>query len=314
MHGRGELVAGDSSLAPTTRGTAQDITERKEAEDRLGEAQRIAQVGNWEWNVATDTITWSDELYRIFRLDPRTDLPSSAALREFVHPDDRAQVEALAARARETGEAYIHQYRIVLRDGATRWIEGRGVATVGEHGLSMRGTVQDITEDKVAEERLVEAEERYRTLVEQLPLGTYIRPLDMSRPNIYASPQVEPMLGYPAEEWMTNPDLLATIVHPDDRERVLSERRTSGRPGHRFATSTGTSGPTGASSGSRTRRTSSATTPVSRSACRATSSTSRSASSQRRSGIGCVKSSTMPRSSRRSGGSPEASPTTSTTC
>jgi PAS domain S-box-containing protein len=55
----------------------------------------------------------------------------------------------------------------------------------------------------------------------------------MSRPNVYASPQVEPMLGYPAEEWMTNPELLATIVHPDDRERVLSEAshlRSTGEP------------------------------------------------------------------------------------
>ena len=235
MHGRGELVGGDSSSPPVTRGTAQDVTERKKAEERLAEAQRIAQVGNWEWHVATDTITWSDELYRIFGLDPRADLPSRATLAEFVHPDDRARVEALAARVRETGEAYTHQYRIVLRNGTTRWIEGRGVATVGVHGLSMRGTVQDVTEGKAAKERLVEAEERYRTLVEQLPLGTYIRPLDMSRPNIYASPQVEPMLGYPAEEWMTNPGLLATIVHPGDRERVLSQAadvRGTGAPLH----------------------------------------------------------------------------------
>ncbi len=235
VHGRGELVGGDSSSPPVTRGTAQDVTERKKAEERLAEAQRIAQVGNWEWHVATDTITWSDELYRIFGLDPRADLPSRATLAEFVHPDDRARVEALAARVRETGEAYTHQYRIVLRNGTTRWIEGRGVATVGVHGLSMRGTVQDVTEGKAAKERLVEAEERYRTLVEQLPLGTYIRPLDMSRPNIYASPQVEPMLGYPAEEWMTNPGLLATIVHPGDRERVLSQAadvRGTGAPLH----------------------------------------------------------------------------------
>jgi PAS domain S-box-containing protein len=88
-----------------------------------------------------------------------------------------------------------------------------------------RGTAQDVTEDKIAEARLADAEQRYRTLVEQLPLGTYIRPLDMALPNIYASPQVEPMLGYPAEDWMNDPDMLAAIVHPDDRERVLSEAK-----------------------------------------------------------------------------------------
>jgi len=208
----------------------QDITDRKRAgeelarsEMRLADAQRIAQIGNWDLDVADDTVTWSDELYRIFDLDPGTETPSVVALLERIHPEDGERVEQLGARVRETGEAYTHQYRIVLRDGTTRWVEGRGVSSFEDGGMSMRGTVQDITEHKSADEKLAEAEERYRTLVEQLPLGTYVRPLDMREPNIYASPQVEPMLGYPAEDWMTNPDLLASIVHPDDRGRVLSQ-------------------------------------------------------------------------------------------
>ena len=93
--------------------------------------------------------------------------------------------------------------------------------------------IQGIAERKAAEEQLRQAADRYRTLVEQLPLCTYVRPVDMSLPNVYVSPQVEPMLGYPAEEWLTNPDLLATIVHPDDRDRVLAAAayvRETGEP------------------------------------------------------------------------------------
>src|SRR5205814_2222198 len=142
---------------------------------------------------------------------------------ECIHPDDRPAFDRVVGHARETGEPYLHEYRIVLRDGSVRWVEGRGEVASGANGpVSMWGTAQDITRDKEAEGKLADAARRYRTLVEQLPLGTYIRPLDMSLPNIYASPQVEPMLGYPAEAWLSDPGLLAKIVHPDDRERVLS--------------------------------------------------------------------------------------------
>ena len=92
---------------------------------------------------------------------------------------------------------------------------------------------QDIDARKRADERFVAAERRYRTLVEQLPLCMYIRPLDLTQPNIYVSPQVEAMLGYPASAWLTDPNLLEHIVHPDDRERVLGEAarvRRGGRP------------------------------------------------------------------------------------
>jgi PAS domain S-box-containing protein len=232
IHGRGELVPGNGIGPATTRGTAQDITERKDVEERLAEAQRIAQIGNWAWREDPETLTWSEELYRILDFD-LGDEPSLEKLRQRVHPHDREAFDRVVAEARERNEDYQHQYRIVLRDGTIRWIEGRGVAIAGLTGYSMHGTAQDITEDKATEERLVEAEERYRTLVEQLPLGTYIRPLDMAKPNIYASPQVEPMLGYPAEAWMTDPELLASIVHPDDRDRVLAEAvhvRGTGEP------------------------------------------------------------------------------------
>jgi PAS domain S-box-containing protein len=96
-----------------------------------------------------------------------------------------------------------------------------------------RGSDRDVTERVEAEERLRAAEERYRNLIEELPLVTYIRPLDLTVANVYVSPQVEGLLGYLAEEWETDPGLLARIVHPDDRERVLSEAarvRETGEP------------------------------------------------------------------------------------
>jgi two-component system cell cycle sensor histidine kinase/response regulator CckA len=218
----------------------QDITARKHAhealersEAQLAEAQQIAQLASWERD-ASGAMSWSDEVYGIYGLDPDSGPPSEERLFELVHSDDRERVLAALERARRSRKPLSIEYRIVRADGGVRWIQSRGMTVAGKDGtFGRRVTAQDITERKEAEQRLAEAEQRYRVLVEQLPLGMYVRALDMSQPNIYASPQVEPMLGYPAAEWESNADLLAAIVHPDDRERVLggAERvRATGEP------------------------------------------------------------------------------------
>ena len=81
----------------------------------------------------------------------------------------------------------------------------------------------ELQERRRAEAALGEAEIRYRTLVEHLPLVTYISPADAAVGNLYVSPQVEELLGYPAADWITNPNLLNETVHPDDIERVLAD-------------------------------------------------------------------------------------------
>jgi two-component system cell cycle sensor histidine kinase/response regulator CckA len=219
----------------------QDITDRKRAHQalehskaELAEAQQIAHIGSWAHDFASGESSWSDELYRIFAFDLAGPTLTGERVLERVHPDDLAFLEEAAARLRETGEPLAVEYRAVLPDGSLRWVHGRGeLVTENGVGVGVRGTAQDITERKEAEQQLAEAEHRYRTLIEQLPLGTYVRPLDMSQPNIYASPQVEPMLGYTAAEWEANPGLFASIVHPEDRDRVLGEAermRQTGEP------------------------------------------------------------------------------------
>jgi len=91
----------------------------------------------------------------------------------------------------------------------------------------------DITDRKQAEERLREAEAKYRTLVEQMPAVTYLDALDETASTLYISPQVEAVLGYSPEEWMADPELWPRLLHPDDRGRALAENarhNTTGAP------------------------------------------------------------------------------------
>jgi len=220
----------------------EDVSERKHAigelerrEAQLAEAQQLAHIGSWEFDYATRTVTMSRELKRVYGFEPDA-VPSPALLQERIHPDDLEAVVAAADRDLPADESSHLEFRIVLPDGRVRWLYTRAEPVLdGGIAIGRRGVAEDITERKEAERQLAEAERRYRALVEQLPLGFYIRPLDMSRPNMYASPQVEPMLGYPPEEWGTNPNLFETIVHPEDRARAVASAkrvRETGKPSH----------------------------------------------------------------------------------
>jgi len=118
------------------------------SESRLAHAQRIACLGNWEWDLKTNGLLWSDEVYRIFGLTPNTFGASYDAFLERVHPDDRHLVSGAVQRALESGQPYVLTHRILTLGGEEKIVEERGEVLRNEAGepLSMTGTVQDVTE------------------------------------------------------------------------------------------------------------------------------------------------------------------------
>ena len=127
-----------------------------ESQSSLADSQRIASLGNWEWNTATKKVRWSDELFRIMALSPGQVEPSTKAFFDLVHPDDRRQVEASFDDTRHNGQPGSLDHRIVLPDGTVRIVQHQTRVTLDSSGKAViiRGTVQDITDRKAAEEQI----------------------------------------------------------------------------------------------------------------------------------------------------------------
>jgi PAS domain S-box-containing protein len=157
---------------------------------------------------------------------------------KVLHPDDRDSVIAEHLRTREAGEPFRMEYRMLTRDGRVRWFLDEARIIVGEEGGPgyQYGCLLDITERKELEEAVRDAEERYRQLVEHVPLAIYIDRLDEFSSNIYTSPQVEEMLGTPAEQWQTERDLFPRLLHPDDRDRAIADHHRTQATGEPLRT------------------------------------------------------------------------------
>jgi PAS domain S-box-containing protein len=151
-------------------GIQRDVTEWKRADEALRKseaslsaAQRIAHIGNWDWDIVNDRAWWSGEMYRIFGVDPKGPMPSIGESLKLMHPDDRASVEVALNVALHEGKPYATQYRIVRPDGVERTVHAQGEVERDASGKPTRmvGIVQDITERTRAEERMRILEHRF---------------------------------------------------------------------------------------------------------------------------------------------------------
>jgi signal transduction histidine kinase len=130
------------------------LTERVRAAAGLAEAQRLAQLGSWEWDIARDRITWSEELYRLYDIDPASARLTYESYLERIHPDDLPVVRETVDRAYAERAPFELEHRITRPGGEVRWLHGRGRVVTDESGAAVRmvGTSQDITERKRIEE------------------------------------------------------------------------------------------------------------------------------------------------------------------
>jgi signal transduction histidine kinase len=124
--------------------------------DMMARTESIAHVGSWDWDVATDTVTWSDELFRIFKRNPADGAPSFVEHSKFYHPEDMKRLRSAVEAAVSDGTPYELELRAIPKDGAMKVCLARGHAETGPGKRATRlfGSLQDITERKRADEAL----------------------------------------------------------------------------------------------------------------------------------------------------------------
>ena len=134
-------------------------------QDLLNEAQRLGQLGSWELDLVSGKLRWSDEIYRLFELDSAQFLPSYENFLNAIHPDDRDRVKQAYTRSLENRQPYDVVHRLLLADGRIKWVREHCTSEFDASGKPLRsvGAVQDITEQKLAEDKLRVAAATFET-------------------------------------------------------------------------------------------------------------------------------------------------------
>lgn len=226
---RGNLAWYETRIAPiwqdgeitTAIVISNDISDRKQTEaalrknqDRLIEAQRVAHIGNWDYDLTTGIITWTEELFYILNRDPALGEPNYEEDLQLYHPEDREKLHQAAQRAITTGEPYKLTLRILLPDRSIRYIQaiGRVEYNANREITRLYGTAQDITDHIQAEQALRDSEARFRSAFDDAAIGMSLLATDGRFLRVNAA--FCEFVGYSEAELLeTN---FQAITHPDD--------------------------------------------------------------------------------------------------
>ena len=249
VHEEAVTIERDHQGRPTlAQGVMYDVTERKHAEQDL--AQTEARYRTLVERVPAVTYTW-DAVHRSGEapapyISPQVQELLGYSADEFgdpqlwatlVHADDLERVLTEWAACEDGDATFRSEYRMRTRDGREVWIRDEAIPVGRDdqgHAL-FQGVMFDITERKLAEERLQKAEANYRTLVEQLPVVVYQDAVDDVSTALYISPQYERLFGFPPGARLRNPQFWVDHLHPEDRDRVLELSKWTNETGEPFS-------------------------------------------------------------------------------
>jgi PAS domain S-box-containing protein len=248
LHRDGSLIDVSTSLAPIRNSRGEvvaiiasmvDVTARKRSERALAasEGRKDAVL-----RASIDCVVIVDHEGLVTEVNPateetlgwtRTDVLGKPFLELAVVPEHRDDLAGVFAHGSDPLLGSRLEINALRSDHRTFPAE-IAITRVDVPGpMLFAVSLRDVTKRRDREERLRETEARYRTLVEQIPLATYINSVGLPVQTTYISPQIEAMLGFPVSDWLTT-DFYATRVHPDDRDRVIAEVERTHKTGEEF--------------------------------------------------------------------------------
>jgi PAS domain S-box-containing protein len=205
-----------------------DITAQKKVEElllenekRLTEAQRMALVGNWELDLVTNKLTWSDEIYKIFEIDKKRFGASYEAFLNAIHPEDRSMVDAVYTKSVESRKPYKVSHRLLMSDGRIKYVDEQSETFYGRDGkpIHSAGTVQDVTERRKTELAMEKEQVLSKTIIDSIP-GTFYMLDEKGFYVRWNSYQRDEIVGKPDDQ-VSTVNAIDTI-HPDDRALIGS--------------------------------------------------------------------------------------------
>ncbi|MDF2962424.1 MAG: two-component sensor histidine kinase [Paenibacillus sp.] len=220
-------IRNEQGALESVAGFGRDISDRVHTEQALirsqkdlAEAQKIASIGSWDWDIRKDEVVWTEELFRIVELHPSQFVGKYASLMNFVHPEDREMFEQKLGLA-FSGDLYELECRFVTAKNGIKHVHVQGFVIFDDQGLplKMHGTVQDISERKQVQELLAETYDRYTSLKNYNPDA--IISLDKNGFISSANPAAKEISGYTIEE-LTGMHF-SSLLHRDDVCNVIEK-------------------------------------------------------------------------------------------
>ena len=231
LNQRNSLIKDDNGDPIIIEGAVTDITVQKKLEEdlkrkevkfhieyrKLLRAQRVAEIGIWENNLATNDLHWTDEMYTILGFNPNEPV-NLIEVKKIFPPEELKRFQKAVEDAINDNTTYSMDYKIIRPDGLERYIHDEGQIIRDESGKakSMFGTTQDITRRKMVEKSLKDNESKFRNLVETTP--DMIWEIDKDGIFTYISPQSTDILGYTPEELVTKN--MFTLINPEAIDRI----------------------------------------------------------------------------------------------
>jgi PAS domain S-box-containing protein len=238
-----DVILGRDGEVARILGTAQDVTERQELIEKLQQSQKLyqqaqslARMGNWTYEIATRSFTWSDELFNIYEMEKGRQFTADE-WQQLVHPEDR---EAVAQHFHETLthlRPYDLMHRVFLPNGKIKYLHRKAEVVVDEQGRPVRliGTTQDVTDQQQVQQELRENQMFIRKITDATP--SIIASYNVNTGDyVFISEGIEKLLGYDREEALEKGTaFFQQLIHPDDigelterNLRAMQEANASG--------------------------------------------------------------------------------------